>query len=415
MSKPKPAAADLIDLRPLKPYEHNARTHSPDQIEQIKASFRRFGWVGVVAYDAKGIAIGHGRRTAALEMWEAGETIMGPGKRDPLPKWHAPAVDITGLTDDERRALIIADNKLALNAGWDDEKLAAELRALSLVDFDMPVIGFDAGELAKLFSVGRARDPDETPEPPANPASRPGDIWLLGSHRIICGDATDAAVRDAVAGGDLLALLMTDPPYGIGYEYREHDDTDSEANADLVAKVFALAPAGKVWTPGKMNLARDIARFGDAKMAIWHKGYAAAGNGLGGASTLEPVLILDPPQKALKNDYLHFSTDREELDGRMLRQHHPCPKPVALYAHLIEAFAPVGTVIYEPFSGSGTTIMAGEMVGRPVRAVEITPAYVDVAVKRWEKFTSAAARLQATGQTFAEVVAERLEPEREDA
>jgi hypothetical protein len=147
----------LVAVEPLQPYERNARTHSPAQIEQIKASFRQFGFVGVLAYDDKGLAIGHGRRQAALEMWAAGETIFGPGKREPLPKGMAPAVDITGLTDPERRALIIADNKLALNAGWDNDMLAGELAALSALDFTMPTIGFDPKELNRLISGGAGK------------------------------------------------------------------------------------------------------------------------------------------------------------------------------------------------------------------------------------------------------------------
>jgi len=142
----------LVAVEPLVPYAQNARTHSREQIEQIKASIRRFGFVGVLGYDEKGLAIGHGRREALLEMWAEGEEVMGPGKRAPLPKGQAPAVDIEGLDDAERRALIIADNKLALNAGWDDEKLAAELRALGELEFDIPVMGFDASELDKLFA-----------------------------------------------------------------------------------------------------------------------------------------------------------------------------------------------------------------------------------------------------------------------
>ena len=142
----------LVDVADLDDYEDNARTHSDEQIEQLKAAFRRFGFVGVIGYDAKGLAIGHGRKRAALEMWEAGEEVWGPGKRDILPKGQLPGVDITGLSDEDRRALIIADNKLALNAGWDEEKLARELAALSELEFDMPVMGFDQRELDRLIN-----------------------------------------------------------------------------------------------------------------------------------------------------------------------------------------------------------------------------------------------------------------------
>lgn len=410
MTKPKPfAAAQLVKVADLLPYEANARTHSAAQVEQIKASFRQFGFVGVLAYDAKGLAIGHGRQIALLEMWAAGEIVMGPGKREPLPEGLAPAIDITGLSDAERRALIIADNKLALNAGWDEEILARELAALGEIGFEMPVIGFDSRELAKLMKGSGSRtDPDDVPEPPAVPVTRKGDIWLLGRHRLICGSCTDADDVAAVHADLAPSLTLTDPPYGIGYAYKDHDDNDPEANAQLVAAAFALGPAGKVWTPGAMNLSRDVARFGRARTLCWHKGFAQAGNGLGGASTWEPVLVIDPPLKALPNDYLDFSTDRAELRGKMLREFHPCPKPVALFAHLIEAFLPADGVAYEPFSGSGTTILAGEQTGRAVVATEIDPAYVDVAVERWEAFTGEDARLEATGQTLAIVRAERI-------
>lgn len=146
----------LVEIEPLTPYEANARTHSPEQVEQIKESFRRFGFCGVIGYDLKGLAIGHGRRQAALEMWAAGETVWGPGKRAPLPPGHLPAIDVSGLSDEERRALIIADNKLALNAGWDEARLQAELAALEHFDFDLSVLGFDQKELDRLTGLGDA-------------------------------------------------------------------------------------------------------------------------------------------------------------------------------------------------------------------------------------------------------------------
>lgn len=172
--------------------------------------------------------------------------------------------------------------------------------------------------------------------------------------------------------------------------------------------MFALAPPAKVWSPGGNNLARDIVRFGKAKVLYWHKRFAAAGNGLGGASTVEPVLVVGPPKhRALANDYLDFKTDRVEVAGKSLRELHPCPKPAALYAHLAEAFCAKGGAIYEPFSGSGTTLIAAEMTGRRCFAIELSPAYVDVAVLRWEAFTDRTATLEATGQTFREVADER--------
>jgi hypothetical protein len=151
--------SNLVEVASLKPYGANARTHSDDQIEQIKEAFRAFGFVAPLAYDDKGLAAGHGRQRALLEMWEAGEIVMGPGKREPLPEGFAPGIDITGLSDDERKAFILADNKLALNAGWDEDTLRAELAALQAVDFHMPAMGFDEKELERLFA-----DPEEAPQ-----------------------------------------------------------------------------------------------------------------------------------------------------------------------------------------------------------------------------------------------------------
>lgn len=141
----------LVEVAGLKPYSRNARTHSPEQVEQIKASFRRYGFTGVLAYDEQGLAIEHGRQRALLQMWDAGEEVMGPGKRAPLPRGRAPAVDISGLSADDRRALILADNQIALAAGWDNELLALELGALSEVGFDLTLTGFRDEEIAPLL------------------------------------------------------------------------------------------------------------------------------------------------------------------------------------------------------------------------------------------------------------------------
>jgi len=391
----------LVAVEPLAPYARNSRTHSPEQIKQIEDSIRRFGFVGVLGYDADGLAIGHGRRLAALNMWARGEVVPGPGKREPIPEGFLPAIDITGLSEAERRALIIADNQLALNADWDREILSSEMAALSAMDFEMPLLGFDPKELDKLLGSGAgAGDPDDVPEP-AEPISIAGDLWTLGDHLLLCGDATEFDQVWKVLGEEGAVLTLTDPPYGIGYEYRDHDDTSNEQNADLVDRVFEHAPPAKVWTPGSNNLARDISRFGKARMVIWYKKFAAAGSGLGGASTIEPILVLDPPVKALANDLIEIGTDREKLGDQMLREFHPCPKPVALYERLLDAFTSRGMAVYEPFSGSGTTMMACERQGRRCRGIEIDPVYVDVAIRRWEQWTGREAMLG--DQSFAQI------------
>jgi hypothetical protein len=358
----------------LIPFARNSRTHSDEQIAQIASSIREFGWTNPILIDgANGIIAGHGRLAAARKLG-----------MDALP-----VIVLDHLNEAQKRALVIADNKLALNAGWDFELLSSEIEGLGDEGFDLSLLGFNEDELAALLvdKTEGLTDPDDIPEPPADPVSVLGDVWIMGKHRIVCGDSRDADCVAKIGGSDC-ALLLSDPPYGLGYEYAEHDDSDNDANAQLVADVFALAPAAKCWTPGLNNLARDISRFGKSRVIVWAKGFAAAGNGLGGASTWEPVLTVGhTPERKLRNDVLEVKTDRATVGGKNLRELHSCPKPVALYEALAEALTKPGQQIFEPFSGSGTTIIACEKSGRECRAIEMTPAYVDVAVKRWQEFT----------------------------
>jgi DNA modification methylase len=209
----------------------------------------------------------------------------------------------------------------------------------------------------------------------------------------MCGDSTSIDAVDKLMDGQKADMIFTDPPYGIGYEYDEHKDDDNESNAQLVWDVFALHDCGKVWTPGLMNLARDIERFGKTKVAVWHKKFAMAGNGIGGASTWEPILILNAKKKSLKNDVLVIKTDKEYVDGKNLRELHSCPKPVGLYVELINSLAESKSNIFEPFCGSGTTLISCEKTTRKCFGMEMSPKYCDVIVKRWEDFTGKKATL----------------------
>ena len=389
--------ADKVERRPvadLIPYARNARTHSDAQVAQIAASIREWGWtVPVLIAEDSTIIAGHGRVLAAQKLGMA----------------DVPCMVATGWTEAQRRAYVIADNKLTLNGGWDDGLLATEMADLLALDFDMDLTGFSSEEIAALTidkTVGLT-DPDDAPEPPVNPVSEPGDTWLLGKHRIRCGDSTSADDVAALLNGVEPHLMVTDPPYGIGYEYRTHDDQSAVGNAELVGSAFAFGPSSKVYTPGLMNLRRELDRYPMAKVAVWDKGFAAAGNGLGGASTWEPVIIESPMCKALRNDVLRVNTDRATIGGVSLRKMHSCPKPVALYRELVSAFSRVGDIIYEPFGGSGTTVLACEMEGRHSFAMEIDAAYTDVIVKRWQEFTGQTATLEGDGRTFDEISQER--------
>ena len=383
------------DPNDLRPYEKNARTHPPAQIAKLRASIRSHGFTNPVLLrdDEMTIGAGHGRVEAAIE--EGLDRI--------------PTIILPGLTDAQWRTYIIADNRIALDGGWNLDILKAEILDLRTIGADLNLTGFDIAEVSNLFATSKVKaKPDEVPAPPRVATSRPGDVWLLGEHRLICGDATDAATVKRLMDGETGELTLTDPPYGLGFGYNAHDDSSNETNAALVANAFKLAPAAKVWSPGPFNLWRDIRRFGDAKVIYWHKKFTTALSGLGGATTVEPLLALPPfAHRKLPNDYLLFPYDNEELEGKSLKEHHPCPKPVGLFAHLAESFCSPGGIVYEPFSGSGTTLIACSQVGRRCRAVEIDPVYVDVAVMRWEGTTDETARLQETGRSFAEMKEER--------
>jgi DNA modification methylase len=436
----------LIDVRTVKPYEHNARTHDREQIEQLKGVIRLFGFVGVIAYRAPDeLKIGHGRQIAVTEMWEAGETVMGPGKRAPLPKWQVPAVDVTGLSDEECRALVIADNKIAENAGWDEEKLRAEIEALQLADFEIPTIGFDEAELARLFRSGGGRtDPDEVPEAPAVPTSRAGDVWLMGDHRLVCGDSMDAATLALALDGQKADLIFTSPPYAVGVDYgEEYQDTIENLRAML-----AIAP--KMWAGvvepggfaainfGDIINGREIAgavepceypmaveywpAFRKAGWVlftrrIWQKPHARvhspwAIKSCRAASDWEHLWTWKLPGKPItaRGESSAFGIwDTSEDHGVDIgKEVHGAGMAVGLVTRALETHSRDGRIVLEPYSGTCTTIIGAEMIGRRCRAIEISPSYTDIAVLRWQAYTGRDATLASSGQTYAQARSERL-------
>lgn len=415
--------ADKVERRKvvdLVPYARNARTHSPDQVDQIAASIREWGWTTPVLIDeAGGIIAGHGRILAAHKLG--------------IP--DVPAMTAIGWTEAQKKAYILADNKLAMNAGWDTELLRVELQELSELDFDMPLIGFDADELAALMAeptVGLT-DPDEAPEPPINPVTVEGDVWVLGNHRIICGDSTSADVVAKLLGPVKPHLMVTDPPYGVEYDpgWRaklatqkpgtsmgkvEHDD-----RADW-REAWALFPGdvAYVWH-GALHasiVAESLAAvdFHVRSQIIWSKQGFVFGRG-------DYHWQHEPCWYAVKKGKTgHYVGDRkqttiweianlnrikggnkdEQLTG------HGTQKPVECMKRPIENNSSPGQAVYEPFSGSGTTIIAGEMTGRHIYAIELNPAYVDVAVKRWQDFTGKQATLDGSDTTFDQMTEERI-------
>jgi hypothetical protein len=317
-------------------------------------------------------------------------------------------VSADDLDETERRAYAIADNRTAELAKWNQAKLA---EALSSVTEDGDAMGeatgFDHQAIVDLVEQHLAEPKeiveDEVPEVQEETVTKPGDLWVLGDHRVLCGDSTRADDVERLMGGGAACATVSDPPYGIGYSYDEHDDSDNSRNAELVAAAFKNGPKFIAWTPGLRNLARDVSRFGEAKVLVWFKKFAAAGNGLGGASVWEPILVVGRPPKAnLNTDHIECITEREYLDGQSLRELHSCPKPVRLYSKIIESFTASGGGVFEPFCGSGTTLIAAEQLGRKCYGMEISPAYCDVIVRRWQKLTGQRAVNEATGELFPE-------------
>ena len=365
---------DYLLVNTLIPYANNSRTHDDAQVAQIAASIKEFGFRNPILVDGVGIIAGHGRLLAARKLG--------------LEK--VPTIDCSDMTETQKKAYIIADNKLALNSGWDTNLLSLELQELDSNGFNLELLGFDSKELDELLApevVEGLTDEDAVPDVPDEPKTKLGDIYILGNHRLMCGDSTSITDVEKLMDGKKADMIFTDPPYGIGYEYDEHQDKDNDANSQLVWDVFVLHDCGKVWTSGLMNLARDIERFGKTKVAVWHKKFAMAGNGIGGASTWEPVLIINPQKRGLNNDVLVIKTDKEFVDGVNLRELHSCPKPVGLYEELINSLSEQKSYVFEPFCGSGTTLIAAEKTGRKCFGMEISPRYCDVIVKRWEDFT----------------------------
>ena len=401
------------DIGDLLPCARNSRTHSDAQVAQIASSIREFGWTNPILVDPDGTIIaGHGRVMAARKLGEK----------------RVPVITLGHLTDAQKRAYVIADNQLALNAGWDADMLKVEIAELADAEFDLSLLGFDDKMLASLTAeeTEGLTDPDEVPEPPANPVSVLGDVWVLGNHRIVCGSSTEADTVAKLLGPVKPHLMVTDPPYGVEYDASWRDGalggkaggraTGVVKNDDKAdwREAWALFPGdvAYVWHAG--NMAHVVAEsllacdFGIRSQIIWAKSQFVIGRG-----DYHPQH--EPCWYAVrKNRKGHYDGGRKQSTiwniekPKKSETGHSTQKPIECMKRPIENNSSPGQAIYEPFSGSGTTIIAGEMTGRHVYAVELNPAYVDVAIKRWQDFTGQQAILEGDGRTFAEVSGERL-------
>jgi DNA modification methylase len=406
--------ADRIErwaIQRLVPYARNARTHSAAQVDQIAASIREWGWTNPVLVDEEGTIIaGHGRVLAARKLRIA----------------DVPVMVAAGWTEAQKRAYTIADNKLTLNGDWDQELLGLEIGELEVLGFDLDLIGFSDDERAALAArlTEGLTDPDVVPDLPSNPVTRPGDIWVLGTHRLICGDSTSQDDAARLLAGVAPHLMVTDPPYGVSYDPSWRKRAGVNLNPLKLGKVanddqadwreaWALFPGAVayVWHASlhtsEVKQSLEASGFGMRSQIIWAKDRFAFSRG-------HYHWQHEPCWYAVRGTSgAHWSGDRKQstvwtIDAREDDGHgHGTQKPVECMRRPIENNSSPGQAIYDPFSESGTTIIAAEMTGRSCFAIEIDPAYVDVTVLRWQAFTGQTAILARDGRSMAEVALER--------
>ena len=404
MNAPAHYPHKIIPTVDLKPYAKNARQHSAAQIAQLVKSIETFGFTNPLLIDEDhNIIAGHGRLEAALR----------------LAFKAVPCIIVTGLNEEQRRALVIADNQLALGATWNEEVLASELRSLS-ADLQQ-LVGFSDAELTKLLKAAAPtdNDPDAVPPEPEVIVSQPGDVWLLGNHRIMCGDSTNAENVAALLNGSAPLLMVTDPPYGVNYdpawrlEKRVNNDSprlgkvENDDNADW-REAWRLFPGdvAYVWHSGLNSTVVETSLldcgFETRAQIIWAKEHFVFSRGHYHWQHEACWYAVKEKKTA------HWVGDRSQTTVWNINRMddkgwgHGTQKPVACMQKPIENNSKRGDAVYEPFSGSGTTIIAAEMTDRCCYAMELNPAYVDVAVIRWQLYTGLDAVLESTGQSFNE-------------
>jgi len=384
-------------VQKLIPYAANARTHDDAQVAQIAASIKEFGFTNPVLIDGEnGIIAGHGRLMAARKLGM--ETV--------------PVIVLDHLTDAQRKAYILADNKLALNAGWDVEMLRCELQELGDLGFDLALTGFNADEIAALtpevLNPGLT-DEDAVPEVPVDPVSRLGDVWLLGKHRVMCGDSTVISQAMKLLEGKQADMVNTDPPYGVSYQSNMRTKSakfEVIQNDDVILDIAPVIEACSkgwafIWTSWKVidkwiEVTKPLGF--PTNMVIWFKG----GGGIG---DLKGTFSTDYEMALVFNRGAHLcgkrigSVWKVGKDGAT-EYEHPTQKPVALAEEAIDKTSLPGAVVLDLFGGSGSTLIACEKTGRIGRLMELDPKYVDVIVKRWQDFTGKKAVHAETGQEF---------------
>jgi DNA modification methylase len=399
---------EQISIETLIPYVNNARTHSDAQVAQIAASIKEFGFNNpVLIADDNSIIAGHGRVMAARK----------------LGKDTVPAVRLSHLTEMQRKAYILADNKLALNADWDNSLLAIELADLKDLGFDTDLTGFSADEIAALMPVELTEgltDEDEVPEVPVDPVTKLGDVWVLGKHRLMCGDSTSIEALEELCQGQSVDMWLTDPPYNVAYEGKTKDalKIQNDSMSDDQFRQFLR----------DSYVAADAVMKAGAVFYIWHadsEGYNFRGAAQDAGWKVRQCLIWKKQTMVMGRQDYHWkhepclygwkdgaghlwAADRKqttilEFDRPSRNAEHPTMKPVALFEYQMLNNTKGSDIVLDSFGGSGTTMIAAEKNGRVSRLMELDPKYCDVIIKRWQDFTGKQATLEATGETFSQL------------
>jgi DNA modification methylase len=401
----------------LIPYARNARTHSPEQVAQIAASIAEFGWTNPILVGADGVVIaGHARLLAARKL----------GVSD------VPVIVLDHLSDSQRRALVIADNRLALNAGWDEEMLRVELDALREDEFNLDLLGFGVDEMDALLAEPEATiagitDDDAVPETPEAAVTVDGDVWLLGDHRLLCGDATQIDAVEKVLAGGLADMVFTDPPYNVNYGATMKDklrgkkrkiandnlgDGFEQFLRDACTNILTVTKGAVYICMSSSELHTLQKAFREAcghwsTFVIWAKNTFTMGRS-DYQRQYEPILY------GWKEGSDHFWCGaRDQGDVWFVKKPvsndlHPTMKPVELVERAIRNSSKSRDTVLDPFGGSGSTLIACEKAGRQARLIELEPKYCDVIIRRYQEFSGKEATLEADGRRFGDLAAERL-------
>lgn len=401
----------------LIPYARNARTHSDEQVAQIAASIAEFGWTNPIIAGSDGIVIaGHARLQAARK----------------LGMTEVPVIVLDHLTETQRRALVLADNRLALNAGWDEEMLRVELTTLEEEGFNLDLVGFTDGELedllrdAELVPPG-GTDEDVVPETPESAVTVPGDVWLLGDHRLLCGDSIQTEAVEKVLAGGLADMVFTDPPYNVNYGATMKDklrgkkrkiandnlgDGFEQFLRDTCANLLAVTKGAIYVCMSSSQLHTLHQAFTESgghwsTFVIWAKNTFTMGRS-DYQRQYEPILY------GWKEGTDHFWCGaRDQGDVWLVKKPvandlHPTMKPVELVERAVRNSSKSRDTVLDPFGGSGSTLIACERTGRQARLIELEPKYCDVIVRRFQEYAGKTAILETDGRAFADLAAERL-------